>query len=161
MNSADDRRVERPAVDWILAYRGMQSATVEDRGDARTRVERARSFIDAHLDGPLDLDRLAREACFSRYHFLRQFKAEFGDTPHQYVTSRRIARARHLLETTDRSITEICLDVGFSSLGSFSTLFQRHVGHSPSRYRRRHFESFALPVPQQIPACFLWAYAPR
>ncbi len=153
--------MERPDVDWVRAFQGMQAATLAARGDARTRVERARSFIDTHLDAPLDLDRLAREACFSRYHFLRQFKAEFGDTPHQYVTTRRIARARHLLETTELSVTEVCLEVGFSSLGSFSSLFQRHVGHSPARYRRRYVQSFALPVPERIPACFLWAYAPR
>ncbi|MEM9487952.1 MAG: helix-turn-helix transcriptional regulator [Myxococcota bacterium] len=100
---------------------------------------------------------MARAACFSRYHFLRAFRREFDITPHQYLTRYRIDRARELLSTSDRPVTEICLDVGFRSLGSFSSLFQRHVGHSPTRYRRYLVQSLGIPrelARQPVPACF-------
>ena len=72
-----------------------------------------------------------------RYVLLRLFKQAFGRTPHQFLTHRRIERAKHLLARTERPVTEICLDVGFESLGSFSHLFRRETGASPTAYRRQ------------------------
>ncbi|MGC1813328.1 MAG: helix-turn-helix transcriptional regulator, partial [Solirubrobacterales bacterium] len=92
---------------------------------------RARDLADSHYDEPLDLRALAREAHVSPRHFSRTFRRSFGETPHQYLISRRLERARHLLRTTELSVAEICLEVGFSSVGSFTTTFTRHVGVSP------------------------------
>jgi AraC-like DNA-binding protein len=104
--------------------------------DLDRRLAQARAFIDGNFDRALDLDQIAQQAHFSRYHFHRLFRHHVGVTPHEYLTERRVVRARELLKNTDRSITDVCLDVGFESPGSFSTLFQRYTGHSPSRYRR-------------------------
>jgi AraC family transcriptional regulator len=76
-------------------------------------------------------------AGLSPNHLLRMFKQAFGQTPHQYLTARRLERARHLLAHTDQPVTEICLSVGFASLGAFSWLFHRRVGVSPAEYRRQ------------------------
>jgi AraC-like DNA-binding protein len=89
----------------------------------------------------------------SHYHFQRQFRREFGCTPHELATAMRIQRARHLLMSTELSITEVCLDVGFESLGSFSSLFRKYVGRSPSHFRRLQVQN--LWRPPAIPACFL------
>ena len=96
------------------------------------RLALARAFIDEHYDLPLDLEQIAGQASFSRYHFLRLFRGAFDQTPHQYLTERRIAKAKELLASSDLSVTEVCLAVRFDSLGSFSALFRRHVGHAPS-----------------------------
>ncbi len=149
------------AVDWTewLSELNAVSAIAREGGlDAAARLRRARDTIDARYAERLDLDSLAREAAMSRYHFLRLFKREIGATPRQYLIERRIAAAKLLLETTDTSVTDVCLDVGFSSLGSFSTLFAKRVGCPPERYRRRFVQSLGVPVPPRIPACFLGAY---
>lgn len=99
------------------------------------RTLMARDYIEAGLDRPLTVAEIALVACFSPFHFLRSFKQVFHETPHQYVTRRRIERAQDLLLQSDMTVTNICLDVGFESLGSFSTLFRRHLGISPERYR--------------------------
>jgi AraC-like DNA-binding protein len=101
------------------------------------RLVRARRLIDDRFGEPLDLDTLAAEARLSRFHFLRQFQREFQTTPHAYLQARRIERARHLLVSGNVSVTDVCYDVGFQSLGSFSTLFRRIVGQSPATYRAR------------------------
>lgn len=150
-------------IDWRQALAGMQAASAGAReGDAR-RIARARELIDRAYAEPLDLDRIAREACLSPYHFHRLFRREIGETPHQYLTRRRIERARELLITTELSVTEVCLEVGFQSLGSFSSKFSRHAGHAPSRYRRRVLQSLGVPAPRPrlapIPACFLRMFA--
>lgn len=148
----------------------MQRASFEMRQaaeavDAAERVRRARRLIDREYADPLDLDRIARAACLSPYHFHRLFRRETGETPHQYLTRRRIERARELLITTELSVTDVCLEVGFSSLGSFSTKFRRFAGHSPSRYRRAVLQSLGVPAPRPllapIPACFLRAFGVR
>src|SRR5687768_8973226 len=92
---------------------------------------------------------IARRAGLSPFRFIRLFRAVFGTTPHQYRIDARLDRARELLITTDRAVTEVCLDVGFSSLGSFSSLFTRRIGAAPSAYRRRSRPMVV--VPGQLP----------
>ena len=103
-------------------------------------LERARELIDAQYTRPLNLDELARAAHFSRYHFLRAFRRAYYATPHEYITRKRIERAKELLAGSELTVTEICFEVGFESLGSFSSLFHKLVGWSPSIYRARGME---------------------
>jgi AraC-like DNA-binding protein len=98
---------------------------------------RARDLLRDCVGEPIALADAAAEAEMSAWHFLRLFRRTFGETPHQFLTRLRIDRAKHLLTVSGRSVTDICLDVGFSSLGSFSTLFARRVGASPVAFRRR------------------------
>src|ERR671930_837094 len=92
------------------------------------RLLRARDAMDRTYAEPLDVPALARIACVSEAHFIRTFGATFGETPHRYLQRRRAERAMWLLRETDRSVTEICLEVGFTSLGSFSRTFCEIVG---------------------------------
>jgi AraC-like DNA-binding protein len=117
---------------------------------------RARDLVDGHYAEPLDLDALARTAHVSPRHFSRSFRRTFGETPYQYLLSRRIERARHLLRTTDLRIADICLRVGFTSVGSFTTTFRRHVGVSPTAYRDQNGGPAAA---NRIPLCFVMAWA--
>ncbi len=98
---------------------------------------RVRDLIDRAFAEQLDIAALARSASVSPAYFSRGFKAAFGETPHQYLMSRRMERAKALLRSGDLSVTEVCMAVGFTSLGSFSTQFRRFVGDSPSAYRER------------------------
>jgi transcriptional regulator GlxA family with amidase domain len=115
------------------------------------RLLRARDAMDRSYGEPLDVPSLARIAHVSEAHFIRTFRATFGETPHRYLQRRRVERAMFLLWHTDRSVTEICLDVGFASLGSFSRTFTRIVGETPSDYRKRA-------DPQPVPNCFAMAW---
>jgi AraC-like DNA-binding protein len=112
---------------------------------------RARDTIDRAYAQPLDIPALARIAYVSEAHFIRTFRAVFGETPHRYLQRRRVERAMALLRETDRSITQICFDVGFSSPGTFSRTFHVIVGLSPSAYREQ-----AGPV--RVPGCFVMAW---
>jgi AraC-like DNA-binding protein len=123
------------------------SRAAEDRN---RRLLRARDTIDRSYAAPLDVAALARVAHVSPAHFARQFRAVFGETPHRYLQRRRIERAMELLRDTDRPVTEICLDVGFASLGTFSRTFGAVVGESPSAYRARTRPARAA---QYVPAC--------
>lgn len=123
------------------------SRAVEDRN---RRMLRARDTIDRSFAAPLDVAALARVAHISPAHFARQFRAVFGETPHRYLQRRRIERAMELLRDTGRPVTEVCLDVGFASLGTFSRTFSAVVGESPSAYRAR--TATARPA-QYVPAC--------
>lgn len=107
-------------------------------------------MIDRAYADPLDLDALAREAGYSRFHFARAFRAAYGATPRAYLTQRRIERAKTLLRTANLSVTEVCFLVGFSSLGSFSARFRDLVGRSPSDYRDDAVERAGAPP---IPGC--------
>jgi AraC-like DNA-binding protein len=98
---------------------------------------RVRDLIDRAYAEPLDIAALARSASVSEAYFSRSFKAAFGETPHQYVMSRRMERAKALLRAGELSVTDVCMAVGFSSLGSFSAQFKRVVGETPSAYRAR------------------------
>lgn len=110
------------------------------------------SFIDQHLDHPLTVDELAQRVHLSPYHFIRRFQATFQQTPHQYIIKRRLEKAKALLANSELPVTEICLCVGFESLGSFSTLFRKQVGWSPSVYRARVWEQRRNPL-KFIPGC--------
>ena len=116
---------------------------------------RARDLVDSRYDEPLDLEALARTAHVSPRHFSRSFRETFGETPHQYLLTRRIERARYLLRTTDMQVAEVCLAVGFNSVGSFTTTFRRHVGASPTEYRR---ENAGRSESDRIPLCFIKAW---
>jgi AraC-like DNA-binding protein len=98
---------------------------------------RARDAMDREYARPLDIRTLAAVAHASEAHFIRTFRATFGETPYRYLQRRRVERAMYLLRETDRSVTDICLEVGFTSLGTFSRTFRRIVGASPTTYRRR------------------------
>jgi AraC-like DNA-binding protein len=112
---------------------------------------RARDAMDRDYAQPLDIPALARVAHVSEAHFIRTFRATFGETPHRYLQRRRVERSMFLLRETDRSVTEICLDVGFASLGTFSRTFREIVGESPSSYRGRAEVGIA-------PNCFTMAW---
>jgi AraC-like DNA-binding protein len=115
---------------------GSAAARPATREELYRRLHIARDFMAAACREPLTLDDVARVACLSPNHLLRTFRALFHVTPHQYLTERRLDVARGLLERTDLSVTQVCLNVGFTSLGSFSRLFSRRVGVSPDAYRR-------------------------
>jgi transcriptional regulator GlxA family with amidase domain len=104
---------------------------------AHRRLLRARDTMDRCYADALDIEWLAGSLNLSRAHFIRSFRDTFGETPHRYLQRRRIERAMALLRETDRSVTEICLDVGFASLGSFSRTFREVLGESPRQYRER------------------------
>jgi AraC-like DNA-binding protein len=106
------------------------------RDELYRRLHRARDYAAACFAQPLTLDDLARVAALSPNHLLRTFRAAFGQTPHQYLTRLRLAHARRLIAATDLPITEVCLAVGFASLGSFSALFRREFGLAPSHLRQ-------------------------
>src|SRR6476661_7066660 len=105
--------------------------------DTNRRMLRARDAMDRTYAEPLDIAALARIAHVSEAHFIRTFRATFGETPHRYLQRRRVERAMHLLRTTKTNVTEICLEVGFTSLGTFSRTFNDIVGESPTAYRSR------------------------
>jgi AraC-like DNA-binding protein len=124
------------------------------RSPSNEALWRARVIIDAQYAQPLDLNELARAVHLSRFHFLRAFRAAFHMTPHEYLTRKRIERAKELLAESDLLVTEICFEVGFESLGSFSTLFHKIVGWSPSIYRARAWEMRKNPL-KFIPNCYV------
>jgi len=115
-------------------------------------LRRARDLIDRDYAEPLDLDAMAREAGYSRFHFARAFATAYGETPRAYLTRRRIERAKTLLRTANLSVTEICFLVGFASLGSFSTRFHDLVGQSPTTYRDDAVARTGVPP---IPGCMI------
>ena len=118
-----------------------------DGGDL-AHLRRARDLLDREYARPLDVPGMARAALMSPSHFARQFRAAFGETPYAYLQSRRLERAMALLRRGDMSVTDVCLAVGFTSLGSFSSTFTRLVGEPPSAYRVRDHAAMA-----PVPAC--------
>ncbi len=106
--------------------------------DFNRRLLRARDEMDRSFAEPLDVRTVAAVAHVSAAHFSRSFREVFGETPHRYLQRRRIERSMFLLRETDRSVTDICFDVGFTSLGTFSRTFREIVGESPSDYRQGH-----------------------
>jgi AraC-like DNA-binding protein len=116
----------------------------------------ARDLMDRRFADPLDLDRMASEAGFSKFHFARTFKETYGETPANYLTRRRVERAKDLLRSANLTVTEVCMLVGFSSLGSFSSRFSELVGMSPSAFQRA---AAARGGPPPIPGCFMMEWA--
>ncbi|MER6314948.1 helix-turn-helix transcriptional regulator [Streptomyces sp. NPDC001581] len=112
------------------------------------RLRRARDTMDRDYAQPLDVPALANVALMSAGHFSRSFRAAYGETPYSYLMTRRVERAKALLRRGDLSVTEVCFEVGCTSLGSFSSRFTELVGESPSAYRARRHEAGAA-----IPAC--------
>jgi|SRR5579884_1347611 len=140
LEEQNHRLVER----LLLAHREigreieqLPAARPSTRVETYQRLHRARDFMRASLHEPIDLAQIAEVAWFSPHHFLRQFKLAFHETPHQYLTRLRLQRAQWLLLKTDMPVTDVCLDVGFESLGSFSWLFRRKFGVSPEKFRLR------------------------
>ncbi|WP_193383698.1 MULTISPECIES: helix-turn-helix domain-containing protein [Streptomyces] len=119
--------------------------------ESNRRMLRARDAMDRAYAQPLDVPALARIAHVSQAHFTRTFRATFGETPHRYLQRRRVERAMFLLRESDRSVTDICFDVGFGSPGTFSRTFRDIVGRSPRAYRRE-----AASV--DVPTCFAKAW---
>ena len=107
--------------------------------------------MDRSYAEPLDVPTLARIAHVSEAHFIRTFRATFGETPNRYLQRRRVERAMFLLRSSEQSVTDICMAVGFSSLGTFSRVFREIVGEPPRDYRRRG------PLPD-VPSCFAMAW---
>src|SRR5215467_13887890 len=121
-----------------------------------SRLCHARDLLRDWEDEPISVGATARISGLTRFHFIRLFKAIFGETPHQYRSRAQVEKAKHLLVLSDLSITEVCMAVGFSSLGSFSTLFSHRVGMSPSEFQRRYrptsLQARELPT-SLIPGC--------
>jgi AraC-like DNA-binding protein len=117
---------------------------------------RAKDLVDARYHDPLDVPELARAAHLSTAHFSREFHRAFGETPYQYLLTRRLERAAELLRNTDYSVAEICLAVGLTSVGSFTTSFGRGFGLSPTAYRAAHPPASTR---IRIPTCTLRAWA--
>jgi len=128
-------------------YRSAVTWKVED---LNRRLLRARDTMDRAYAEPLDIRAVAAVACLSEAHFIRSFRACFGETPHRYLQRRRVERAMFLLRETERSVTNICYDVGFTSLGTFSRTFRAIVGETPSEYRLGH-------EPVEAPHCIQMA----
>jgi AraC-like DNA-binding protein len=127
-----------------------------------TRLSRARELLQESRER-VHVEQAAREAALSPYHFIRLFKATFGCTPHQALVEARLDRAKRLLLAADLSVTEVCMEVGFASLGSFSSLFARRVGVSPALYRRRYHALATVPGAHPtslIPGCYalMWGW---
>jgi len=120
--------------------------------DLLRHLRRARDHIDRHYDEPLDLDVLARVAGVSKSHFVRSFEAAYGETPIRYLTRRRVERAQDLLRGANLTVTEVCMLVGFASLGSFSSRFRQLVGESPLAYRNR----WAARGGARVPGCYVF-----
>jgi len=123
--------------------------TTEDLAHLR----RARDRIDREYARPLDVPAMAQTALMSPAHFARQFRAAYGETPYSYLMTRRIERAKALLRRGDLSVTEVCMEVGCTSLGSFSARFTEIVGESPSAYRARDHSAAA-----EIPSCMAMVF---
>lgn len=122
-----------------------------------SHLRRAKDEIDRRYAEPLDIATLARTALASEAHFIRSFKHEFGETPHRYLQRRRIERAADMLRETDKPVTEIALDVGFQSLGWFTTAFKEIMGETPTAYRDR----LRGAPPAMIPGCFTMMWTRR
>jgi AraC-like DNA-binding protein len=126
-----------------------------DVEDLNRRLLRARDAMDRAYAEPLDVRTVAAIAHISEAHFSRSFRSAFGETPHRYLQRRRVERSMFLLRETDRSITDICFDIGFTSLGTFSRTFREIIGQTPSNYREAH-------GPMVAPNCVqMWAMRPR
>jgi AraC-like DNA-binding protein len=125
--------------------------------DIYQRIVSAKMFIDENYQDPINLDDVSGQAFFSRFHFHRLFTRIYRRTPHQYITQKRLDKAKTLL-TENKSVTEVCNEVGFESIGSFSVLFKKEIGFAPQYYRnmayKKKMEQLEEPK-KAIPHCFI------
>ena len=129
--------------------------------DTFRRLCRARDLLASDYQSVVNLERAAREAALSPFHFHRLFASAFGQTPHEFLTRLRMDRARHLLVSGEMSVTDVCFEVGYASLGSFSMKFRSLVGQAPTEYQRQMRRVFGYSAPWRIvllPDCFLSAF---
>ena len=146
--------------DRVRALTSNAGSNATDRlldDDVFRRLNRAREYLREHHADAITLEHAARQAGISRFHFLRSFHRAFGTTPHDYLTSVRIERAKDLLARRGASVTHACFEVGFSSLGSFSALFSRRVGAPPSAWQREMRVAAQVPADlaqRLVPWCF-------
>lgn len=128
------------------------------------RLCRSRDYLAAHFDARVRLADMAREAYLSPFHYHRLFQQTFGETPHEFLTRLRLDHARRLLVRERLPVTEVCLAVGYESLGSFSAMFRARAGRSPSEFQRASRRMFAVPrvAPYGfVPNCFLQFHGVR
>ncbi len=118
------------------------------------RIVKAKLFIDSNFREKINLDEIAEEASFSRFHFIRLFKESYGSTPHQYLISLRLNEAEKLMQNPDLRIYDICLAVGFESVGTFTTLFRKVYGISPGARQNEIIRKNSQPSVSKIPGCF-------
>jgi len=126
--------------------------------DVYKKIVMAKLYMDENFHESIDLDRISREACLSRYHFHRLFTRIYQRTPHQYLTRKRVEQARQWLADKDLTVSEICNNVGFESIGSFSVLFKKEIGYAPQYYRNQAWlkKQQGLTQPRKfIPHCFI------
>jgi AraC-like DNA-binding protein len=127
--------------------------------DTFRRLCRGRDLLATGYQSRILLEQVAREACLSEFHFHRLFRATFGETPHDFLTRLRMDRARRML-ASERTVTEVCFEVGYGSLGSFSSKFRAQFGRSPAEFQREVRRIFGYSAPWhvlRIPECFLQA----
>ena len=126
------------------------------------RIISAKLFMDANFQESIDLRRISKQALLSRFHFHRLFTRIYQRTPHQYITQKRIEKAKELLQNNDKTVTEVCNAVGFESIGSFSTLFKKEIGFAPQYYRNMAWlkKKRASEQPKSfIPGCYIFNYS--
>ena len=124
------------------------------------RIAAAKIYIDENFHSAIDLKAVSRQAFLSRFHFHRLFRKIYRRTPHQYITQKRIDKAKELL-ATNKSVTDVCTEVGFESIGSFSSLFKKEIGFAPTYYRNMAWlkKQQAKEQPKRfIPHCFIESY---
>ncbi|MDN5201336.1 AraC family transcriptional regulator [Fulvivirgaceae bacterium BMA10] len=129
--------------------------------DLYHRIVKAKLFIDDNCCNTVNLDHLSQEACLSKFHFLRLFKRTYNKTPHQYLTERRIEKAKTKLSDTDLKVQEICMDVGFESVTSFTLKFRSVTGQTPMDYRKKRLKIKQIQNEQpdsMVPGCFATKY---
>jgi AraC-like DNA-binding protein len=127
--------------------------------EIRRRLERSREFIAARYQDRVTLEIASKTAHLSPFHFHRLFREAYGETPHDFLTRRRIDAAKDLLVRGELPVTEVCLEVGYESLGSFSSRFRQLVGRAPSEYRRAARPLFQIRF-VEAPFCLVWMRSP-
>ena len=138
----------------------LPAVRAETRAELFRRLLKGRAFLEANYAKSADLNATARVACLSPFHFLRLFKTAFGRTPHQYLTWKRINKAKDLL-SENKPVTEVCNEVGFESIGSFSVLFKKEIGFAPTYYRNMAWLKKQKQKEQPrsaVPYCFIAGY---
>jgi len=128
--------------------------------DTFRRLCRGRDLLAAEYQSRVLLEQAAREACLSEFHFHRLFRATFGETPHDFLTRLRLDRAKQML-ASERTVTEVCFEIGYQSLGSFSTKFRSQFGRSPVEFQREMRRIFGYHAPWRVlmlPGCFVQAW---